>query len=197
MTHVAPAFPKMWTVKYVVRQVSKKSSFSGPFNKQHGKCNDTLLKFERHHLYHIYWPIWSQLSSKTSLGLFVNRLTAAQKYSLINRDNLTQPVEMQFSLKLKTFSKFFFAFSKCRLNFEHFEKKMTLKADAFWKLRKLSWKKSILVIYKFLRLFVNTLTARGKYSLRNRGNLSLPIETQLSLTQKTFSQFFLHFWNLA
>ena len=42
---------------------------------------------------------------------------------------------MQLSLELKTFSQFFFcAFSKCRLNFEHFEKKVTLIADVFWKL---------------------------------------------------------------
>ena len=30
---------------------------------------------------------------------------------------------MQFSLKLKVFYQFFFVFSKCRLNLEHFEKK--------------------------------------------------------------------------
>ena len=53
-----------------------------------------------------------------------------------------------------------------------------------------SWKKSILVLYKIIRLFVNTLTANEKYSLVNRDNLTQPIEILLSQKKKTFSQFF-------
>ena len=34
-----------------------------------------------------------------------------------------QPIHMQLSQKLKTFSGFFLAFSKSSLNFEHFQKK--------------------------------------------------------------------------
>ena len=45
-------------------------------------------------------------------GLFFNTLTAGQKYSLLNRQNLTPPTQMQLSLKGKKFSQFFFAFSK-------------------------------------------------------------------------------------
>ena len=45
------------------------------------------------------------------------------KYSLLNRDNLTQPIQMQLSQKQKTFSEFFCAFLKSSLNFEHFQKK--------------------------------------------------------------------------
>ena len=41
---------------------------------------------------------------------------------------------MQLLQKHKTFSQFFAAFLKARLNFEHFLKKMTLIAHAFWKL---------------------------------------------------------------
>ena len=50
-------------------------------------------------------------------------MTAFDKCSLPNRDNLMQPIHIQLSQKLKTFSGFFPAFSKCRLNFEHFQKK--------------------------------------------------------------------------
>ena len=50
-------------------------------------------------------------------------MTAADKYSLLNRDNLTQPIRTQLSQKQKSFSEFFIAFSKCALNFEHFQKK--------------------------------------------------------------------------
>ena len=57
------------------------------------------------------------------LRLFVNTLTAGHKHRLLNRDNLTQPIQMQISKKQKTFSEFFFAFSKSILNFKHSEKK--------------------------------------------------------------------------
>ena len=50
-------------------------------------------------------------------------MTAVGKCSLPNRDNLMTPIHMQLSKKLKTFSQFFLAFSKSRLNFEHFQKK--------------------------------------------------------------------------
>ena len=66
--------------------------------------------------------------------MFVNTLTAHDKYSLLNRDNLTQPIRMILSQKQKAFSQFFPAFSKFTLNFENFQKKMTLIADIFPKL---------------------------------------------------------------
>ena len=55
--------------------------------------------------------------------MFVNTLTADDKYSLLNRDNLTQQNRMQLSQKQKAFSQFFLAFSKYTLNFEDFEKR--------------------------------------------------------------------------
>ena len=55
------------------------------------------------------------------------------------------------------------------------------------------WKKSLLVIHKFLRLFVNTLTVYDKHYLLNRDNLAQPIQMQLSQKQKTFSQVFIAF----
>ena len=55
--------------------------------------------------------------------MFVNTLTADDKYSLLNRDNLTQPIRIQLSSNHTALSQFFLAFSKSTLNFEHFEKK--------------------------------------------------------------------------
>ena len=119
----------------------KKSSFWRPRKKQHGKLDQTLLKSELHHLYHIYWSLWRQLSSKYSLlvirkisGLFFNPLIAGQKYSPLNSDNLTPPTQMQLSLKWKTLSQFFFAYLKCRWYFEHFQKKDAFIVDVFWNL---------------------------------------------------------------
>ena len=54
------------------------------------------------------------------LRLFVNTLAADDKYSLLNRDNLTQPIQILLSKKENNFSQFFSAFLKGKLNFEHF-----------------------------------------------------------------------------
>ena len=69
------------------------------------------------------------------LRLFVNTLTADDKYSLLNSDNLTLQTHMHLSQKQKTFSGFFFAFFKARLNFESFQKKLDLIIDVFLILR--------------------------------------------------------------
>ena len=66
--------------------------------------------------------------------LFLNTLTDDDKYSLVYRDNLTQPIQILLSHKQKTFSEFFSAFLKSTLNFEHFRQKMTLIADVIPKL---------------------------------------------------------------
>ena len=59
------------------------------------------------------------------LKLFVHAVTASDKYSLGNRDNLTQTIQMQLSEKQETLSQFFFFFEclKSTLNFERFPKK--------------------------------------------------------------------------
>ena len=54
--------------------------------------------------------------------MFVNTFTADDKYSLLNRDNLTQPIRTQLSKKQTAFSQLLLAFSKSTLNFEHFQK---------------------------------------------------------------------------
>ena len=56
------------------------------------------------------------------LRLFVNALTGDDKHYLLNRDNLTQPIQMQLSQKQKRFSRFFFPFLKSILYFEIFSK---------------------------------------------------------------------------
>ena len=55
--------------------------------------------------------------------MFINILTVDDKYSLFNRDNFRQPIQMQLSQKQKTFSQFLRPFLRARLNFEHFQKK--------------------------------------------------------------------------
>ena len=50
---MADLFPKLRTPKNVVRYLSKKSHSKGPFDKQHGKRVQTLLRSEPQHRYHI------------------------------------------------------------------------------------------------------------------------------------------------
>ena len=57
------------------------------------------------------------------VGLLLNTLPADEEYPVLNRDNLTIPIQKQLSQKQKTFSEFFSAFLKSRSNFEHFDKK--------------------------------------------------------------------------
>ena len=57
------------------------------------------------------------------LTLLVKSLTDDEKYSLLHRENLTQPIQILLSQKQKTFSQFFFEFSKSTLNFENFQRK--------------------------------------------------------------------------
>ena len=63
------------------------------------------------------------------LGLLVNTLTDDDKYSLLYRDNLPQQIQILLSQKPKTFSRLSSEIFIPTLNFEHFQKKLTLIAD--------------------------------------------------------------------
>ena len=49
-------------------------------------------------------------------------MTADDKYSLVNRDDLTQPIQILLSQQQQTFSQFFSGFQISSLNFEYFRK---------------------------------------------------------------------------
>ena len=67
---------------------------------------------------------------------FVNTFTGHDKYSVLNKQSLLHPNDMRLTQKQNTFSEFFSAFLKTRLNFEHIQiKKMTLIVNVFPKLR--------------------------------------------------------------
>ena len=84
--------------------MSKKSRLRGPFNKQYGNRAQTLLKSASQHIYHLHWSLTKKLRSKKSLlltseilELLVNTLKSNEKYSLLNRENLSIPIQMQLS----------------------------------------------------------------------------------------------------
>ena len=62
--------------------------------------------------------VWCEI-----LRLFVNALTADDKYSGSNMQNLRQQFQTTASQKQKIFSRFFIAFLKYAWNLEHFQKK--------------------------------------------------------------------------
>ena len=62
--------------------------------------------------------VWCEI-----LRLFVNALTADDKYSGSNMQNFPQQFQTRLSQKQKTFSGFFIAFLKCAWNLENFQKK--------------------------------------------------------------------------
>ena len=74
--------------------MSKKCCFRGPFEEQHGKRAQALLKLASQHLYDIPWSLPRQLSWKKSLlltrqifGLLVNTFAVNEKYPVLIRDN--------------------------------------------------------------------------------------------------------------
>ena len=104
MILLAYLFLRQRPAKKVVRYMCKKSRFRLPFQKEHDKLVSTLFQFERQHLHHNYGSTGRQSSCKKSLlvkgetlGLFVNKMSAVDKCSLPNIDNLMQPVHMQLS----------------------------------------------------------------------------------------------------
>ena len=89
-----------------------------------------MLKSARHHYYPLFSSIQGKLSWKKSpsvwykiLRLFVNALTADDKYSGSFMQNLPQQFKTPLSKNQKSFSRCFIAFPKCAWNLEHFKKK--------------------------------------------------------------------------
>ena len=111
--------------------MSRKYRFKVPFDKQYGKGAQTHFKSSRRHNHHDCCSSITILSLKKffllickMLSAYINTFTADDKYCRLNRDNFTQQILMQLSKKRKTFSWFYFAFSRSRLNFQHFQKKV-------------------------------------------------------------------------
>ena len=130
MTLLAYLFLRLRPANNVVRYMCKNSPSRLPFQRKHGRRVSALFQSEEQHLYDIYWSMGRQLNCEKSLLVickilrrFVNILKSVDKYSLPNREYLMQPIQIKLSQKQKTFAWFFSAFSKSKLNFEHFQKK--------------------------------------------------------------------------
>ena len=79
------------------------------------------------YFYILFSLFWGELRGKTSLlvrskilGMFLDTLTADDKYSRHYRKNFAQLIEMQLCKMEKHFSQFFIAFPKCTWNSNRF-----------------------------------------------------------------------------
>ena len=117
-------------LKDVATETSKRSSFRTSLANERVNGFQTLLKSAWNRYDTLFLSIRSKASCKKSpsvwyeiIKLFVNALTADDKYSDSNMQNLSQQFQAPLSQNQKTFSGFFIAFLKCAWNFEHFQKK--------------------------------------------------------------------------
>ena len=61
MNFIANLFPKLQTVKYLVRPLYKKQRFRTNFDSPHVKGFQTLLKSAWEHFNHIFPSLWENL----------------------------------------------------------------------------------------------------------------------------------------
>ena len=103
--------------------MSKKPRFRTLFHSQHAETFTIII------LPYFSMTLGKMESKNVSLlisemfRLFLNTLTADDKYSLGNSENLLQPTQIQLSKKQKTFCQFFSPFVKSTLNLEYFFQK--------------------------------------------------------------------------
>ena len=124
--------------KEVATETSRRSCFRTPFGNQRVNGFQTPLKVARHHYYHFFPWISGKLSFKKTallwlkvLRLFVNTLTADDKYCCRNMQNSLQQLQTLLSQKRRTLSGLFLHFWNMHEIYNIFEKTMTVLAWIF------------------------------------------------------------------
>ena len=117
MILIANAFPQLQTLKHLVRPLSKKSCFRTPFDSQHVKESETLVRSLWVHFYDVFASLWGELIWKISplvicivLWVFVNTLTADDKDPVRDFENLQLTIRMPLSSKPRFFFELFAPF---------------------------------------------------------------------------------------
>ena len=126
MIVIANVFPKLNTVKILLRPVSKKHCFRTRFDSQHVKALQILMKSPCEYFCHVFSPFSGQLIWKMSplvlgkvLGVFVNGLTADDTY-LFRIQRIRNSEFRSNYLKSKKNILNFFPFLESTLNFKYF-----------------------------------------------------------------------------
>ena len=104
MTSIANLFPRLQTVKSLIKPLSQNHRFTKSFDSQKIKGSQTLMKSPGEIFYHIFWSFWGEITWKTSpllnfeiLGVFINTLIANVKYPVADCQILEFPIQMQLS----------------------------------------------------------------------------------------------------
>ena len=133
---IANLFPKLQTVKILVRPLSKKHRFRTRFGSQHVKASQIVPKSPWDRFNHVFSSFSAKLIWKVSplmlgeiLGVFVNTLTDDDKYRVQDCENLLLPIQMQLSRKTKNI------FSILHQRFNILKEKMIIIANVFPKLQ--------------------------------------------------------------
>ena len=97
-------FSKLEVLKVLVELLSKKLCFRASFDSQHVKGSQALVESAWQDFYHIFLSLWGELIRKISpllmweiLGVFANTLTADDKYTVGDCENVNLPIQMQLS----------------------------------------------------------------------------------------------------
>ena len=104
MIVIANVFQKWQTVEDVVKPLSIKRRFRTSFDSQRVNGCQPLVKSAWEYFCHIFWSLWREMSCKVSplwkleiLGVFVNTMTADEKYPVRDCENLQFPTQTKSS----------------------------------------------------------------------------------------------------
>ena len=101
---IGNVFPKLQTVKELVRPLTKKHRFRTSFESQHVKGSQTIVKSSSEHFYHIFLWLRGQMICETFpllmfeiIGVFANTWTADYIYPLRDCENFPFAIQMKLS----------------------------------------------------------------------------------------------------
>ena len=104
MTVIANVFPKLQTVKDLVKPLSRKPRFTTSFDSQRVNGCQKLVKSAWEHFYDIFWSLWGEIIRKMSpllkyksLWVVFNTLTTNDKCPVWNCENLHFSIQMPIS----------------------------------------------------------------------------------------------------
>ena len=97
----ANIFPRLQTLKDLVRPLSKKDRLRTSVRSQHVERFQTLVKYAWERFYHIFLSLWELITWKIYLlfnfeilEVFVKTLTADEKYPVLYYQNLQFPIQL-------------------------------------------------------------------------------------------------------
>ena len=140
MTFITNVFPKLQTVKNMVRLMFGQPLFRAPIGNEYVKPSQTVIISGWQHVYHTFCSLLARYIWKKSLlgmfqplGLFVKTLTADDMYSLRNSENFREPIQMELSKILKIFCQHFAELVQSTSNFKHFGKKTIVSLRMYFR----------------------------------------------------------------